>query len=292
MTLSQAAILGTPRAYSRFIELQFRPGADLKAGLRSLADTLACDKAVVGRGAGLLHRLEQKVEGLTGFPALHAGEIDVPSTQADLWLWLNGEDPGQVAHAARDWRHRLDPAFQIVRSVDGLVYDGGRDLTGYEDGTENPTGDDAALAAIAQDGGAGLDGGSFVAVQQWLHDLDHFASLDADRRDNIIGRRISDNEELDDAPASAHVKRTAQESFDPKAFVLRRSMPWASADQAGLMFVAFGRSLDAFNSQMRRMAGMEDGIVDALFEFSRPITGSYFWCPPIRDGRLDLSAIL
>jgi putative iron-dependent peroxidase len=131
-----------------------------------------------------------------------------------------------------------------------------------------------------------------VAVQQWLHDLDHFASLDADRRDNIIGRRINDNEELDDAPASAHVKRTAQESFDPEAFVLRRSMPWAGADQAGLMFVAFGRSLDAFDSQMRRIAGMEDGIVDAFFEFSRPITGSYFWCPPIRDGRLDLSAIL
>jgi putative iron-dependent peroxidase len=166
MTLSQAAILGTPRAYSRFIELQFRAGADLKAGLRSLADTPACDEAVIGLGAGLLHRLEQKVEGLSGFPALHAGEIDVPSTQADLWLWLNGEDPGQVAHAARDWRHRLEPAFQTVRSVDGFVYDGGRDLTGYEDGTENPTGDDAALAAIAQDGGAGLDGGgSAVAAR-------------------------------------------------------------------------------------------------------------------------------
>ncbi|WP_260480288.1 hypothetical protein, partial [Pseudomonas aeruginosa] len=23
----------------------------------------------------------------------------------------------------------------------------------------------------------------------------------------------------------------------------------------------------------------------------RPISGSYFWCPPLADGRLDLSAL-
>jgi len=39
---------------------------------------------------------------------------------------------------------------------------------------------------------------------------------------------------------------------------------------------------------MRRMAGHDDGIVDAMFKISRPVTGAYFWCPPMRDGRLDL----
>jgi hypothetical protein len=33
--------------------------------------------------------------------------------------------------------------------------------------------------------------------------------------------------------------------------------------QAGLMFVAFGKSHDAFEAQMRRMAGLDDGILDA-----------------------------
>ena len=32
-------------------------------------------------------------------------------------------------------------------------------------------------------------------------------------------------------------------------------------------------------------------ITDALFGFSRPIDGAYFWCPPLRDGRLDLRAL-
>ena len=55
--------------------------------------------------------------------------------------------------------------------------------------------------------------------------------------------------------------------------------------------MAFGRSFDAFEAQLIRMVGAEDGITDAVFTFTRPISGSYFWCPPIRDGHLDLSAL-
>jgi putative iron-dependent peroxidase len=31
--------------------------------------------------------------------------------------------------------------------------------------------------------------------------------------------------------------------------------------------------------------------VDALFRFTRPLTGSHFWCPPLKDVKLDLSAL-
>ena len=56
------------------------------------------------------------------------------------------------------------------------------------------------------------------------------------------------------------------------------------------MFVAFGHSLDAFEAQLRRMVGAEDGITDALFRFTWPVTGAYFWCPPMANGWLDLRA--
>ena len=54
-----------------------------------------------------------------------------------------------------------------------------------------------------------------------------------------------------------------------------------------LVFVAFGHSLDAFEAQLRRMLGLDDGIVDALFRFSKPTDGAYFWCPPMRDSTPD-----
>jgi porphyrinogen peroxidase len=107
----------------------------------------------------------------------------------------------------------------------------------------------------------------------------------------LIGRRAESNEEIEDAPASAHIKRTEQESFDPPMFMLRKSMPWANATQEGLEFVTQVKSLDVFEIMMKRMVGLEDGIVDGLFTFSRPVTGGFYWCPPIAKERLDLRAL-
>ena len=145
--------------------------------------------------------------------------------------------------------------------------------------------------AVLQKSGEGLDGSSFVAVQQWVHDLTRFESMSGLEQDHTIGRRKSDNQEINDAPMSAHVKRTAQESFEPPAFVVRRSMPWADETGEGLVFVAFGESFRPFEALLRRMVGADDGIADALFTFTRPISGNYFWCPPMHKGKLDLRAL-
>ena len=40
------------------------------------------------------------------------------------------------------------------------------------------------------------------------------------------------------------------------------------------------------------MMGLDDGITDALFTFSRPVRGGYYWCPPITGDRLDLRFLL
>ena len=291
MSTSQPGILAPVPGLARYLEFAAIPDKDPLPVLRDLASWQIDEELVVGLGPGLSQGLQQSIEGLRAFPSLSGPGCEVPSTQADIWCWIRGSDRGRITHSARSLAHALRPAFRCDRVVDGFKYDRGLDLTGYEDGTENPEGEAAVEAAIVASAGSGLDGSSFVATQQWLHDLDHFESLPPDQRDDIIGRRITDNEEFEDAPFSAHVKRTAQESFDPEAFVVRRSMPWADAAGAGLMFVAFGKSLDAFEVQLRRMTGLEDGVVDGLFRFTRPISGSYFWCPPVASGVLDLSAI-
>ena len=72
---------------------------------------------------------------------------------------------------------------------------------------------------------------------------------------------------------------------------MRRSMPWTESGKSGLMFVSFSRTLNAFEVQLRRMSGLEDGIVDGLYRYSRPLSGGYYWCPPMKDGHMDLSAV-
>jgi putative iron-dependent peroxidase len=250
-------------------------------------------QVLVGLGPELVQVFDAQVPGLRSFDALTGVGVSVPSTPAALLCWLRGDDLGDLVHLTRHLQNALAPALRMTQLVDAFRHGRGpngygRDLTGYEDGTENPQGDAALAAAVLQAAGPGLAGSSFMAVQQWLHDFDVFDAMNQQARDHMVGRRRSDNEELDEAPESAHVKRAAQESFEPEAFVLRRSMPWAAGAQAGLVFVAFGKSFDAFEAILRRMVGVEDGLADGLFGMSKPISSAYFWCPPMHAGRLDL----
>jgi putative iron-dependent peroxidase len=284
----------------RYLFFSLKQADALRQGLQQLAPLVDGLHVVAGLGPGLVEALGATVPGLREFPALCGPQVSVPSTPTALWCWLRGIDRGKLVHTTRALEKALAPALQLDRVIESFRHGRGpnghgRDLTGYEDGTENPQDAAAEKAALVHRQGAGMNGSSFVAVQQWVHDFDAFEAMDTQAQDHTVGRRRRNNQELDDAPASAHVKRTAQESFTPQAFVLRRSMPWVLEQQAGLMFVAFGKSLDAFEAQMRRMAGLDDGITDALFRISKPVSGAYFWCPPVREGaqgvRLDLRQI-
>lgn len=291
MKTAQPGILADVPKGARYLTFRLAPGADPRAALGELAGVADGMQAVVGLGRSTIATLGRSIDGLEELTPFSLPGVEVPSTPAALWVWLRGDDRGVLVHRARRVEAVVKNAFELVSVVDAFKHGSGRDLSGYEDGTENPQGEDIVPAALVTKKGKGLEGSSFVAVQQWVHDFGRFDRMSPGEQDATIGRKKRGNEEIEDAPASAHVKRTAQESFKPEAFVWRRSMPWADGQRAGLMFVAFGRSLYAFNAQMRRMAGAEDGIADALFRFTKPISGSAFWCPPMKDGRLDLSAI-
>ena len=292
MTPVQPGILAPVPRLARYLDFALDEAEGTAEALARLAADVDPAATVVGIGRSAVQALGREIPGLRDPAALTGPGIEVPATPAALWCWLRGDDRGELLHRGRALEATLAPAFRLQRVVDAFQYDASRDLTGYEDGTENPQGEAAVAAAVVDGQGEGLDGGSFVAVQQWQHDLDRFASMAREEQDATFGRRRDDNEEIEDAPPSAHVKRTAQESFAPQAFVLRRSMPWAEGTRAGLVFVSFGRSFDAFEAQMRRMVGAEDGITDALFRFTRPLTGAGYWCPPVgADGRLDLQVL-
>lgn len=286
----QPAILAPVPPHAVFLFLDVRHGVQPAVALGELGDHDVPEHVLLGLGTGLVAALGAEIPGLRPLPALEGAAITMPSTPTHLMVRVAGDDPGQVLHRERALLDHLS-SWEVTERVVGFMYSQSRDLTGYEDGTENPTGDDAVSVAISSDQGPGLDGSSVVAVQRWIHDLDTFQSWSKQRQDHTIGRERESNEELDEAPETAHVKRTAQEDFDPEAFVVRRSMPWRDQRGAGLVFVAFGATLDPFEALCRRMVGLDDGQVDRLFDFTRPVTGGTWWCPPLREGRLDLRAL-
>ena len=291
MNTPQPGILLPLPNLARYLSFSLAEKSRISQSLQSLSELANGKSTVVGFGASLVSALGKTIPGLKPFPAITAPGLTIANAPDAVWIWLRGDDRGDILHQSRKITAALAPAFHLEECRDAFKYAGGRDLSGYEDGTENPTDDEAVATAMVGPDQPALAGSSFVAVQRWVHDFDRLEAMPRDMQDHSIGRRQSDNEELDDAPPSAHVKRTAQESFTPEAFVLRRSMPWAEGNTGGLMFVAFGHSFAAFEAQLKRMTGEEDGIVDALFNFTQPISGAYFWCPALRNGTLDLSPL-
>ncbi len=289
MLPSQPGILAPSLPYGRSLTFRLIPDVDPRPAIARLSAAYDPAWGVIGLGAPLISALRASVPGLRVFPALAGVGCSAPSTQQAVWALPRAADRSAVFDRAEQIAAILTPNLALDDALDTWNYRTNRDLTGYEDGTENPKGEeaiDAAISALPD-----LAGSSFVAVQRWSHDLKSFNAHPKAERDAIIGRERDSNEELEDAPESAHVKRTAQEDYDPPTFMIRRSMPYSTGTDQGLEFIAFGHNLDPFERQMRRMAGLDDGIVDAVFRFSRPLTGGYYWCPPIKDGRLDLRLI-
>jgi porphyrinogen peroxidase len=281
----QAPILRPVSPVGTVLVFDLDPGQDPKKGLAQIRKEPAAGDMIVGIGTPLALMLGAKIDGLRGFPALSGKGVAFPSTQGALLLSIYGDERGAVLDRAIEIQRKLGGGWRLMEEADTFRYKGGRDLTGYEDGTENPK-DDAMLEAAIRP-----DGSSFVAVQRYVHDLERFNANDSPARDAIIGRRFDDNEEIPDAVATAHVKRSAQESFEPPAFMVRRSMPWGTLKEHGLVFVAFVENLDRFERVLHRMAGLEDGQVDALMGFTRALSGGYYWCPGMKDDGLDLSPL-
>jgi len=290
-TTPQPGILLPVPKQARYLSFSIANAARIADSLRELGKLTDGEQTVVGIGQSLTAALNVDIPGLKPFPPITAPGLTIDNAPDAVWIWLRGDDRGDILHRSRRITRALAPAFALDDCRDAFKHREGRDLSGFEDGTENPVGEEALSAAIVGTDRPGIAGSSFVAIQRWRHNFEHFEALSERAQDHAIGRRQSDNVELEEAPESAHVKRTAQESFDPEAFVLRRSMPWSECNDGGLMFVAFGKSFDAFEAQLKRMTGREDGIVDALFSFTQPLAGAYFWCPAMENGKLDLSPL-
>jgi putative iron-dependent peroxidase len=291
LSIVQTGIFEDIPAHGRFLFFQIRHDVsndDVKECLQSLSSEVDGLSVVLGLGDATLNALNARNLESLHFPTYDTRGVQVPSTPAALWLWLRGDDMGEMTLTGQRLLTTLKPVYELDECIDAFKYKSGLDLTGYEDGTENPKEAEAFKAAFSEQ----PLGGSYVAVQKWQHDLTHFKSKSQEQQDHTFGRRLSDNEELEDAPESAHVKRTEQEGFDPETFVLRRSMAYTEGINAGLVFQAFAYTTESFSKMMAKMVGEEDGIVDGLFSFTRPLTGAFFWCPPMKDGKPDLSSIL
>jgi porphyrinogen peroxidase len=256
------------------------------ARLREPTVTVGGFNLVLGFGPTLWERLApgaapaelhafRPIEGLDG---AHA-----PATQHDLWVWVHGTGPDLALDAARNVTRIMSGAGALAIEQPGFVYRDSRDLTGFVDGTENPPTYEAPDVALVADTQPGA-GGACTMTMRWIHDLDAFDRLSVGDQEGVFGRTKPDSIELDDAtkPPNAHIGRVTIEEDGRELQIYRRSVPYGTVHEHGLFFVAFSGDPTRFDKMLARMFGTtSDPPRDHLTDFSRPVSGSYYFAPSL-----------
>ena len=197
-------------------------------------------------------------------------------------MWISGGSRTAVFDAAVRAVELVGDAGTLQREVGGWLYQHDRDLTGFVDGTENPSLLEAPSVVAVPDGRAGA-GSSVVLFQVWPHDTAAWASLDTTAQEKVMGRTKADSIELDDdvKPADSHVARTVVEVDGAEQHIFRRNVAYGGPTGNGTVFVGFSLEQWRMAEMLRRMAGIGDGIRCALTRYTRPISGAYYVVPSV-----------
>jgi putative iron-dependent peroxidase len=205
----------------------------------------------------------------------------MPSTQHDALVWLSGSAYDVVFDMARSVIRDLSVLTNLGQETSSWAYRHDRDLTGFIDGSENPTLLDAPVAALLPEGLPGA-AGTILLLQKWKHKTAEWDALPIDQQERIMGRTKLDSIELDNKPSDSHVARTDQDKFGS---IFRRNMPYGNVDDHGTVFVGFSADQKRLSTMLDSMAGMVDGVRDALTRFTQPLTGSYYFVPSVESLR-------
>jgi len=252
--------------------------------VRSLVgDERGPSHVVVAIGASLLGTLapSEMPAGMRPFTRIEGTDgHEIPATQDDLLVWFTASSRDRCLWAAWQARSSFEGLADLTAETHGFKYFASLDVTGFEDGTENPDGAERVeVAAIAEGPSAG---GSFVLAQRWVHDLHGFEALDVEDQEAVIGRTKDGSVELDPLPERSHVERVVMEdSAGDEREIYRRSFPYGTTDELGLFFLAFNRDLDTFQDMLERMMGTTDGLRDRLTDASRAVSSAYYVAPSV-----------
>ncbi len=283
----QAGIFALGTAAHAYLELDLDPGRsgrELVAELGSLREprtTMGGINLVVGFRPELWAAAApgDTPAGLAGFddPVVGPDGFAMPATQHDAVLWLSGSAYDVVFDAARSAIADLRGLATVAEETSSWPYRHDLDLTGFIDGTENPTLAEAPELVLVPAGTAG-GGGTVLLLQKWAHDSAAWESLPVDEQELVIGRRKPDSVELDPKPADSHVASTDQDTFGK---IFRRNMPYGTVTDHGTMFVGFCREQGPLAAMLESMSGTTTGTRDALTRFTSPVTGAYYFVPSI-----------
>jgi porphyrinogen peroxidase len=262
--------------------------ADLSALLRAVGfrDPESGLSCIMGFGSDAWGRLfgAPRPAELHPFREFRSGARHAVSTPGDLIFHIRAKRMDLCFELATQIMARLEGAVTTADEVHGFRYFDERDLLGFVDGTENPTGAAADDAVFIGDEDPSFSGGSYVIVQKYLHNVDAWNKLPTEAQEKIIGRTKLSDIELDDSvkPTSAHNALNTIEENGKEIKILRDNMPFGRPGHGefGTYYIGYSRSPRTIEQMLENMfIGRPTGNYDRILDFSTAITGTLFFIP-------------
>jgi putative iron-dependent peroxidase len=260
-------------------------GLSRSVGFRIPDGRLAC---VAGIGPLLWDRLFDgpRPAHLHPFRALTGARHSAVSTPGDLLFHIRAKQMDLCFELAGQIANRLAGRALVVDETHGFKYFDERDLLGFVDGTENPTGRAALTAAlISAEQEPDFAGGSYLIVQKYLHDLSTWNDLTVEEQERVIGRTKLTNIELPDdvKPADSHVAlNTIVDENGDEQQIVRDNMPFGriGSGEFGTYFIGYAATPAVTEQMLTNMfIGNPPGNSDRILDFSTAVTGSLFFVP-------------
>jgi len=297
MPTPQPAIFAKMGEHQWYVHLSREPGANL-AHIKSVIQKLRSDcsrrgiNVVVCLGPTLLADLTKDIpndfQPFETIKSIDGSGREAKGTQEELLFWMNGPRKDQVWKTQWDARQALKGHMKVARETITFIYGESLDMTGFIDGTGNPTPDREYEVAIVPGGQPGA-GGSFVNAQRWVHDLEAWEKLSLPDQEGVFGRTKENSDRLDPPPETSHLShvelrqgKTADATKPKRDEIVRRSTPYAFHDgTVGLYFLAFCKTQAPLRERLRAMYGCDGQVRDKLTDFSNPASGAFYFAPSV-----------
>lgn len=221
------------------------------------------------------------------FIALAGPRHHAPATAGDLLWHIRAETMDVCFELAGRLMEAMAGAVTVVDEVHGFNYFDNRDLLGFVDGTENPTGATADNATVIGAEDPDFAGGCYVHVQRYVHDMSAWRALSVDEQQNVIGRTKFDDIEMDDdvKPANSHIALNVITDEDGNELkIVRRNMPYGTVGKGefGTYFIGYSRTPAVTEQMLTNMfIGSPPGNTDRILDFSTAVTGGMFFVPTV-----------
>lgn len=240
---------------------------------------------VIGFGSDAWERLfpeQGKPAELSTFVEIKGEKHTAVSTPGDLLFHIRAQEMGLCFEFASLIDEKLEGVVEAVDETHGFRYLDGKAIIGFVDGTENPGVDSNPYSfAVIGDEDPDFQGGSYVFVQKYIHDMRAWNAQTVEEQEKVIGRhKFTDVEFKDEEkPQNAHNVVT---NLGDDQKIVRVNMPFANTSKGeyGTYFIGYSKTFTTTRKMLERMfIGEPAGNTDRLLDFSTPITGTLFFVP-------------